>query len=134
MFVGLELGDSPLDAFADVPSAQACRSRCDANRECAAWNFHVNGTQKSECWLLRSPMGSTRNAAAVSDLAAGGAATLTFALGAEQLAMVDLDGHTSLHAGRFGLVFSRGHGAELRARARVRVPSPLRLKTFRKWW
>ena len=63
-----------------------------------------------------------------------GAATLTFSLGAEQLAMVDLDGHTSLHAGRFGVVFSRGHGAELRARARVRVPSPLRLKTFRKWW
>ena len=113
------VGDSPLDAFADVPSAQACRSRCDANRECAAWNFHVNGTQKSECWLLRSPMG---------------AATLTFSLGAEQLAMVDVDGHTSLHAGRFGVVFSRGHGLELRARARVRVPSPLRLKTFRKWW
>ena len=86
MFVGVELGDSPLDAFADVPNAQACRSRCESNRECAAWNFHVNGTQKSECWLLRSPMGSTR------------------------------------------------HGAELRARARVRVPSPLRLKTFRKWW
>ena len=97
MFVGVELGDSPLDAFADVPSAQACRARCNANRECAAWNFHVNGTQKSECWLLRSPMGSARNAAAV-------------------------------------VVFSRGHGPELRARARVRVPSPLRLKTFRKWW
>ena len=67
-------------------------------------------------------------------LAAGAAATLTFTLGAEHLAMVDVDGHTSLHAGRFGVVFSRGHGAELRARARVRVPSPLRLKTFRKWW
>ena len=48
--------------------------------------------------------------------------------------MVDVDGHTALHAGRFGVVFSRGHGPELRARARVRVPSPLRLKTFRKWW
>ena len=99
MFAGVELGDTPLDAFDGVPIAQACRARCDANRECAAWNFHVNGTQNSECWR-----------------------------------MVDLDGHTSLHAGRFGVVFSRGHGPELRARARVRVPSPLRLKTFRKWW
>ena len=67
-------------------------------------------------------------------LAAAAAATLTFTLGAEQLAMTDVDGHTALHAGRFGVVFSRGHGPELRARARVRVPSPLRLKTFRKWW
>ena len=50
MFVGVELGDSPLDAFDGVPGAQACQSRCDANRECAAWNFHVSGTQKSECW------------------------------------------------------------------------------------
>ena len=51
MFAGVELGDSPVDAFDGVPSAQACRSRCDANLECAAWNFHVNGTQKSECYL-----------------------------------------------------------------------------------
>ena len=62
MFVGVELGDTPIDAFDGVPHAQACRSRCDANRECAAWNFHVNGTQKSECWLLRSPMGCCRAA------------------------------------------------------------------------
>ena len=66
MFVGVELGDSPIDAVDGTRSPSACRARCEANRECAAWNFHVNGTQKSECWLLRSPMGSTRNAAAVS--------------------------------------------------------------------
>ena len=50
-------------------------------------------------------------------LAAGAAATLTFSLGAERLAMVDLDGHTSLHAGNAGVLLA-GHGPELRARAR----------------
>jgi hypothetical protein len=67
-------------------------------------------------------------------LAAGAAATLAFTLDAEQLAMVDIDGHTALHFGRFAIVFSRGHGPTLVARARVRVSTPLRLKTFRKWW
>ena len=66
MFVGVELGDSPIDAVDGVLSPSACRTRCEANSDCAAWNFHVNGTQKSECWLLRSPMGSVRNEAAVS--------------------------------------------------------------------
>ena len=64
----------------------------------------------------------------------GESKTLDFTLTAEQLAMVDLDGHTSLHAGDFNVIFSRGHSEELVAQLRVAVAQPIRLKTFRRWW
>jgi hypothetical protein len=53
--------------------------------------------------------------------------------------MVDEDGHTGLHRGEFEIVFSRGHGEELVAKAAVELSAKeggeaARLKTFRKWW
>lgn len=59
---------------------------------------------------------------------------LVFHLSAEVLALVDMDGHTSLHPGEFEIVFYRGHGEELVTPLQVDVPQPVRLKTFRKWW
>ena len=69
-------------------------------------------------------------------LAAGQSAVLAFRVGPQQLAMVDADGHTALHKGEFDVVFSRGHGAPLMAKAAVARDSgaPQRLKSFRKWW
>jgi hypothetical protein len=71
-------------------------------------------------------------------IAAGASTTVSFELTPEHLAMVDADGHTSLHDGSFELVFSRGHGAELEAAAAVdqqqHATAPARLKTLRKWW
>ena len=72
-------------------------------------------------------------------LAAGASTTVSFDLTPAHLAMVDEDGHTGLHRGEFEIVFSRGHGEELVAQAKVEL-SPnedgeaARLKTFRKWW
>ena len=69
---------------------------------------------------------------------AGGSATLNFTLTPSQLAMVDENGHTSMHNGDFGIVFSRGHGRELITEAKVALTqqglASRRLKTFRKWW
>ena len=72
-------------------------------------------------------------------LDAGASATLRFELAPAHLAMVDEDGHTGLHSGEFEVVFTRGHGHELAARAAVRLEEGAggeraRLKTFRKWW
>merc|ERR1712083_1051703 len=69
-------------------------------------------------------------------LAAGTSTTLTFNLKPSDLAMVDAEGHTSLHQGQFDVVFSRGHGVELSTMAAVEPEesSAQRLKTFRKWW
>eukprot|EP00658_Telonema_sp_P-2_P016302 TRINITY_DN16320_c0_g1_i2.p1 TRINITY_DN16320_c0_g1~~TRINITY_DN16320_c0_g1_i2.p1 ORF type:complete len:586 (+),score=136.91 TRINITY_DN16320_c0_g1_i2:194-1951(+) len=66
----------------------------------------------------------------------GASADLGFAVSPQQLGMVDSDGHTSLHAGRFKLVFTRGHGEELAADVRVQPEGgrPMRIKTLRKWW
>jgi len=60
--------------------------------------------------------------------------TLKFTVKASQLALVDVDGHTSLHAGSFDIVFTRGHGEELQTPTTVDIAAPIRLKTFRKWW
>ena len=67
---------------------------------------------------------------------AGASTTLTFKIHAEQLAMVDSDGHRSLHSGAFDIVFSRGHGTELAASVHVlpKESMPIRLETFDKWW
>ena len=68
-------------------------------------------------------------------LAVGDSTTISFELTPTHLAMVDEDGHTSLHNGQFEIVFSRGHGEELVAQAQVELPGDVaRIKTFRKWW
>lgn len=70
-------------------------------------------------------------------LDAGASTTITFNLNTAHLAMVDMEGHTSLHHGEFDIVFSRGHGDELSATASVEpaiAAGSMRLKTFRKWW
>ena len=70
-------------------------------------------------------------------LAAGASTTVSFQLGPEELAMVDEDGHRSLHKGLFDVVLSRGHGDELSAPAAVAPVdggNPIRLETFNKWW
>jgi hypothetical protein len=68
-------------------------------------------------------------------LAPGASTTLTFSVGGRQLQMVGGDGHAALHSGKFDVVFSRGHGAELSAPIAVHAPGgPVRTKTFRRWW
>jgi beta-glucosidase len=69
-------------------------------------------------------------------LAAGASTTLSFDLEPMHLALVDGEGHTSLHAVDVDVVFSRGHGEDLVARATVapRDGEPKRLKELRKWW
>ena len=69
-------------------------------------------------------------------LAPGATTTLSFAVNATTLSLVDSDGHTSLHAGQYDVVFSRGCVGcdELVAGIAVEAPQPIRLKTFRKWW
>jgi hypothetical protein len=67
----------------------------------------------------------------------GASTTVSFELNPEHLAMVDADGHVGLHAGKFGVVFSRGHGVVLEATAEVTAssaPANTRMKTFRRWW
>jgi len=69
-------------------------------------------------------------------LAPGASTTLSFDLTPEHLALVDADGHTGLHPAETDIVFSRGHGAELVAKAAV-IPesgNAVRLKALRKWW
>jgi hypothetical protein len=69
-------------------------------------------------------------------LAPGGSQQLKFTVNATQLALVDGDGHTSLHPGEYDIVFSRGcvGCAELATPLVVDAPAPIRMKTFRKWW
>ena len=69
-------------------------------------------------------------------LAAGASTTVTFDLNPSHLAMVDAEGNTGLHTGEFDIVFSRGHGEELAAKAAVKLDTThaLRTKTLRKWW
>jgi hypothetical protein len=66
----------------------------------------------------------------------GDTTTLTFTVNATQLGLVDLEGHTSLHPGQYSVVFSRGcvGCSELTAPVTIAGGSPIRLKTFRKWW
>lgn len=61
---------------------------------------------------------------------------LSFTVNATSIGLVDVDGHTSLHPGEYEIVFSRGCVGceELAAPLIVNAPSPIRLKTFRKWW
>ena len=69
-------------------------------------------------------------------LAPGSSQRLTFAVNATTVALVDGDGHTSLHPGVYEIVFSRGcvGCAELTTTLVVDTRGPIRLKTFRKWW
>ena len=54
-------------------------------------------------------------------LAPGASATLTFNITAPMLSTVTRRGARHVLAGRHDLIFSRGHGAELRAAVDVRV-------------
>ena len=69
-------------------------------------------------------------------LAPGASRTLRFTVNATALALVDGDGHSSLHAGEYDVVFSRGcvGCAELVAPVEIKADAPIRIKTFRKWW
>lgn len=69
-------------------------------------------------------------------LAAGASTTLSFDLDPTHFALVDAEGHTSLHAVDMDVVFSRGHGLELAAPTTVAPFEgiPQRLKELRKWW
>jgi beta-glucosidase-like glycosyl hydrolase len=64
-------------------------------------------------------------------LKAGASQTLKFTVNATDMALVNLDGHTHLHAGEYEVLFSRGHGHELVSTIAIKTESPLRLKTFR---
>ena len=68
-------------------------------------------------------------------LVPGGSRQLTFTVNASAVALVDSGGHTLLHPGEYDIVFSRGcvGCAELVAPLVVDAPTPVRLKTFRKW-
>ena len=69
-------------------------------------------------------------------LAPGASTTLRFEVNATALALVDSDGHASLHPGHYDVVFSRGCAGcdELVAPVSIEAAAPIRLKTFRKWW
>lgn len=70
-------------------------------------------------------------------LGPGESTQVSFTLSLSNLALVDVDGHRSIHPGDFDIVFSRGHGQELVAPLRVHsdIAHPkARLSTFRKWW
>lgn len=59
---------------------------------------------------------------------------LAFTVPASKLALVDAEGHRSLHAGQYDVTFSRGHGEELATRVVVDVSEPVRQFTFKAWW
>lgn len=68
-------------------------------------------------------------------LAAGATTTVSFAIAPAHLAMVDSDGHRSLHHGDFELLLSRGSNVnELTAPVQVRPLGAQRMETFRRWW
>ena len=69
-------------------------------------------------------------------LAPGASQQIVFTVNATSIALVDGDGHTSLHPGEYEIVFTRGcvGCAELTTSVVVDTPAPIRLKTFRKWW
>jgi len=69
-------------------------------------------------------------------LKAGASTDVSFDLAPSHLAMVGSDGHTALHPGEFDIVFSRGHGNEISAKAAVAPTSAraVRTKHLRKWW
>lgn len=69
-------------------------------------------------------------------LAPGASVQLRFTVNATAIALVDGDGHTSLHPGEYDIVFSRGCAGclELDVPLVVDAPKPIRMKTFRKWW
>ena len=69
-------------------------------------------------------------------LPVGGSADLVFELTPKQFAMVDPSGTTSLHSGRFKVLFSRGHGDQLAADVLVQPVGgdPIQIRSLRKWW
>lgn len=69
-------------------------------------------------------------------LAPGASTTLHFIANATALGLADSAGHTSLHPGRYTVVFSRGcvRCSELVAPVLVDAARPIRLKSFRQWW
>ena len=64
----------------------------------------------------------------------GASISLSFTVNASTLALVDIDGHTSIHPGSFKVLFSRGHGTDLEAGIKIALKEPIRLKEFRRWW
>ena len=68
-------------------------------------------------------------------LAPGAATTVSFAVEPNHVAMVDSDGHRSLHRGDFELMLSRGNNDDaLLASVRVEPLGEQRLETFVRWW
>lgn len=68
------------------------------------------------------------------NLAPGESKTLSFTIAAKQFALVDIDGNKGIYPGTHGIIFSRGHGKELKNKVSISVDQPIRLSTFRKWW
>jgi beta-glucosidase len=68
------------------------------------------------------------------NLEPGASIALSFTVNASTLQLVDIDGHTSIHPGRFEVLFSRGHGTDLEAPIDIQLKKPIRTKEFRKWW
>jgi hypothetical protein len=67
-------------------------------------------------------------------LGAGESKSLSFTVNASTLALADMDGHTAIHPGKFGIVFSRGHGKDIEAPLEVQMAEPIRTSEFRQWW
>eukprot|EP01043_Picozoa_sp_COSAG02_P075500 COSAG02_NODE_15600_length_1157_cov_1.013233_2_plen_96_part_00 len=68
-------------------------------------------------------------------LTAGAATTVSFAVTPEHVAMVNSDGHRSLHSGEFEVLVSHGsYDDGLTASVRVAPFGEQRLETFRPWW
>lgn len=69
-------------------------------------------------------------------LAPGKSTQVSFTLNATDVALVDVDGHRSLHDGEFEVELTRGHGKTLTTQVAVAtgLPTPTRLSTFRRWW
>jgi len=52
------------------------------------------------------------------------------------IGLTDVNGHTSLYAGEYDVILSRGHGVELQQQLHASTPDdkPVLQKEFRKWW
>jgi hypothetical protein len=67
-------------------------------------------------------------------LGAGESKSLSSTVNATTLALADIDGHTAIHPGKFGVVFSRGHGEDIETLLQVQMAKPIRQSSFRRWW
>jgi len=68
-------------------------------------------------------------------LAPGASATVAFTLRGHDLALTDAEGQRALHSGAVHVIFSRGHGQQLRARVAVDVgAAPVVQRKLPRWW